>query len=240
MTKPKMIIFDFGQTIMTETFNGIKGIEALMKFSVSNKSNCTIEEIQDYINILNDELGRFNVQNEKIPEIEITNAMFQSYVFEKLGISFNLSLAERDRIFWKAASPGIPTDGISDFLIFLKKQNIRTGIISNIPYQFEVVKERVFEIVPNNNFEFIICSSQCLFRKPNKRIFELGIEKSELPVEDIWYVGDNYYCDILGAKKVGITPVWYKGALKKKDIIHDETTKTVNSWKELENFIIGL
>ena len=37
-----------------------------------------------------------------------------------------------DRVFWDAAAPGKTTEGIREFLTFLKENQIRTGVISNI------------------------------------------------------------------------------------------------------------
>ena len=38
MTKPKMILFDYGQTLVNEkAFDGVKGTEAVLKYVVKNK-----------------------------------------------------------------------------------------------------------------------------------------------------------------------------------------------------------
>lgn len=46
----------------------------------------------------------------------------------------SLSAEEMDSVFWDAAAPGVPTEGIGEFLTFLKENKIRTGVISNISY----------------------------------------------------------------------------------------------------------
>ncbi len=59
MRKPKMILFDYGQTLVNEAkFDGVKGTEAVMKFVVRNEHNLTTEEIQDRANAINRELGK--------------------------------------------------------------------------------------------------------------------------------------------------------------------------------------
>ena len=74
-----------------------------------------------------------------------------------------------------------------------------------------------------------------MFRKPNKRIFELALEKACLSPEDVWYIGDNYQCDVMGARNAGIFPVWYIGATSipqgKDDVL------TVSHWNELKKQI---
>ena len=38
MIKPKMILFDYGQTLINEVkFDGVKGTEAVLKYAVKNK-----------------------------------------------------------------------------------------------------------------------------------------------------------------------------------------------------------
>ena len=59
MKKPKMILFDYGQTLVNEQcFDGIKGTEAVLKYAKKNKYNKSAEEVQVYANKLNHELGR--------------------------------------------------------------------------------------------------------------------------------------------------------------------------------------
>ncbi len=37
-----------------------------------------------------------------------------------------------------------------------------------------------------------------MFRKPNRRIFDLALEKAGLNPEEVWYIGDDYECDVKG------------------------------------------
>ncbi|MDE7309455.1 MAG: HAD hydrolase-like protein [Lachnospiraceae bacterium] len=32
---------------------------------------------------------------------------------------------------------------------------------------------------------------------------------AQLKPEETWYIGDNYECDIVGARNAGLFPVWY-------------------------------
>ncbi len=162
--------------------------------------------------------------------------MFTPYLYESQGIEIPLSIEEIDKIFWDAASPGVPTDGIESFLIFLRENKIRTGVISNIVYAQSIVSGRINTLLPGNGFEFIITSSNYIFRKPHNRIFGLALEKAGLHAESVWYVGDNYECDIKGAADAGITPVWYTGAdgNTNTNIVHNDVF-TIKKWDELED-----
>ena len=47
ITKPEMIIFDYGHTLLCEPdWNSDRGNVELMKYIVKNPNNCTIEDIQ--------------------------------------------------------------------------------------------------------------------------------------------------------------------------------------------------
>ena len=234
---PKMILFDYGQTLVNERkFDGVKGTAEVMNYAVKNKHNYTAEDVQATANAINDELGRYDPTRSHLLQVEVPNCMFSPYLYESMGIELSLSNKERDQVFWDAASPGVPTEGILEFLDFLKKQGIRTGVISNITYCGEAVKDRIDNVVIGHNFEFIIATSEYMFRKPNKRIFQLALEKADLHPEDVWYIGDNYECDVVGARNAGIFPVWYVGA-KEATYAEKEDVLMVKKWADLQDIV---
>ena len=234
MKMPKMILFDYGQTLIAEQkFDGVKGTEAVLQYATKNKYNLSAEQVQEKAGAINKELGRFDPQKRHLVQIEVPNTMFTPYLYESQGIEVPLSNEEIDTIFWDAAAPGKPTEGMEEFLAYLKNNGIRTGVISNIAYAAAVVTARIKRLLPENALEFIITSSNYMFRKPNKRIFDLALEKAGLAPEDVWYIGDQYECDIKGALGAGLFPVWYIGAI---DVSYtaDKSILTVKSWSELK------
>lgn len=233
MKKPKMILFDYGQTLVDEQlFDGVKGTEAVLKYATKNKYNKSAEELQAYANELNQELGRFDPEKRHLFQVEVPNYMFTKYLYESQGVQIPLSPEELDTVFWDAAAPGKPTDGIEEFLAFLKENQVRTGVISNISYCGNAVVKRINNYIPDNDFDFIIATSEYMYRKPNKRIFELALEKAGMQPEEVWYIGDQYQCDIVGAKEAGLFPVWYIGAIDMKYEPRQDVC-TIRNWKEL-------
>ncbi len=234
MEMPKMILFDYGQTLIAEqNFDGVKGTEAVLQYATKNKYHLSAEQVQAKANEINREFGRFDPEKRHLLQIEIPNTMFTPYLYESQGIEIPLSNSEIDTAFWNAAAPGVPTEGIKDFLEYLKNKGIRTGVISNIAYDPSVVAERINKLLPENSFEFIITSSNFMFRKPNRRIFDLALEKAELQPNEVWYIGDQYECDIIGSLNAGLLPIWYIGAI---DSLHteDKNILTVTDWDELK------
>ncbi len=233
MKIPKMILFDYGQTLIAEQkFDGVKGTAAVLQYATKNKYHLSAEKVQAKANEIKRELGRFDPGKRHLFQIEIPNTMFTPYLYESQGIEIALSNSELDTVFWNAASPGVPTEGIKDFLKYLKNKGIRTSVISNIAYDPTVVAERINRLLPENAFEFIITSSNFMFRKPNKRIFDLALEKAELQPDEVWYIGDQYECDVKGSLNAGLLPVWYIGAID-LPYVEDKNILTVTNWKEL-------
>lgn len=234
MIKPKMILFDYGQTLVNEAkFDGVKGTEAVLQYATNNKYNRTAAQIQAVADEMNGELGRFDPARRHLLQVEIPNDMFCGYLYESQGVELSISGAKRDKVFWDAASPGVPTEGVEEFLAFLKEQGIRRAVLSNITFCGEALANRLQEVLPEHDFEFILATSEYMYRKPNRRIFEFALEKAGLKPEEVWYIGDNYECDIEGARNAGLFPVWYLGATEKPQ----EPRKgilTVKSWEEVK------
>lgn len=215
ITQPKMILFDYGQTLVNEEhFDGVRGTAAVLQYAKVNKYHKTPEQVQAEANAINKELGRFDPAMRHVFQVEVPNAPFEAYLYESQGIELSITYEEANRIFWDAAAPGKASYGIEEFLSFLKEKKIRTGVISNISYSGRDLSKRINSLLPHNEFEFIIATSEYVFRKPNRRIFELALEKAELQSREVWYVGDQYECDIVGAENAGLLPVWYTGCIE--------------------------
>lgn len=219
---PKMILFDYGQTLIAEQkFDGVKGTKAVLRYVVKNKYHLSAEQVYARANEINQEFGRFDPERRHLFQIEIPNTMFTPYLYESQGIEIGLSNTEIDTVFWDAVAPGRPTEGIKEFLEYLKSIGIRTGVISNICYAPSAVAKRINRLLPENAFEFIITSSNYIFRKPNKRIFDLALEKAQLQPDEVWYIGDQYECDVEGSLNAGLFPVWYIGTVDLPDTMEE-------------------
>ena len=91
---------------------------------------------------------------------------------------------------------------------------------------------------PEHTFEFILATSDYMFKKPSKRIFELALEKADLQPEDVWYVGNSYRCDVGGSRSAGIFPVWYTGATPNPQ--GESDVYTISHWAELKQALENL
>lgn len=61
-------------------------------------------------------------------------------------------------------------------------------------------------------FPIIIESAVVGVRKPDSRIFGLGVEAVGLPADEVVVIGDSYAKDIVPARSVGCRTIWLKGS----------------------------
>ena len=240
MKKPKIIFFDYGQTLLNEEpFNGIAGTEAVLKLATKNPLNVTAPELLSFDGKLNQEIGRYNPSLEDKYLFEIHNHNFLRFLYDYFLLEFDLSFDELETIFWDNAAPCSPTPHIEELLQFLSASNIRTAVVSNISYSENTLKNRLNKFLPNNNFEFIIASSEYIFRKPNPLIFELALRKANVASSDAWLCGDNIFCDIQGASNANIPAFWYTGTYyNKQDITPPKLPHIeIDNWLKLIDFI---
>ena len=93
---PKMILFDYGQTLVNERkFDGIKGTAEVMKYAVKNRHNYTAEDVQEAANAINNELGRYDPARSHLLQVEVPNCMFSPYLYESMGIELSRTLIQK-------------------------------------------------------------------------------------------------------------------------------------------------
>lgn len=241
MLSPQMIFFDYGQTLISEeSFNSVAGTKAVLEQCVTNNFNITAEEIQSFANELNKDIGRFDSQTRHLVLLEVHNYSFQNYLYDYFHIKPMVSPLELETVFWDYAAPAEPTKGIVDLLYMLDRLHISSSVISNIAMSGIALKNRIDRLLPDNQFEFIIASSEYVFRKPHRRIFEIALKKSCLQAQNVWHCGDDVKCDIEGARTCGITPIWYTGAINRNLQLPPDGCMEVKDWNEFADYICSL
>ncbi|EDX65558.1 MULTISPECIES: HAD family hydrolase [Bacillus] len=92
------------------------------------------------------------------------------------------------------------------FLNHIKK-HFEVGIITNGSTQRQ--KAKIINTNLNNYFDTIIISEEVGFSKPDKRIFELALNKLNVQPENTLFVGDDLEKDIAGPQNANIKGVWF-------------------------------
>lgn len=211
MRKPEMIFFDYGHTLCYEPVQDYPaGWAAVMEHAVENPRGVTAAGLNDLC------MGTYRKLYDSMRPLELETDGFKldATIYDYLGLKFDVPLEELEYIRWCATEPIYPMEGIEQFLALCEELKIRTAVISNLSYSGHVLRRRINETLPHHNFEFIVASSECVFRKPSEWIFRRAMGLAGIGPEQCWFVGDDVRCDIEGAARSGIWPVWYKCPLK--------------------------
>ena len=231
---PDMIIFDYGHTLLCEPdWDSTRGNIELFKHISKNPHNVTVD---DYQRVIHEVYGKVMEVREN-ENCDISAQVADRTVSELLNIEFALTPLEREIVFWTAATKGAIMPEADKMLGYLNEKGIRTGVISNIVWSGEALKDRIDRLLPNNRFEFVIASSDYMFRKPCKVLFDIALNKAGLPPEKVWYCGDNAKADVEGAAGAGIFPVWYDNDTdsKSKDRVYMPQCEHlhIKDWSEM-------
>lgn len=206
MQKPKMILFDAGKTLLNYLdIDTCRGVRVYTRYLTENPRKLTAEEIDREVNRVFDTFEGCRKQLFEVHEKTILKL-----AFDLLGLKFSIPVEEIERIIWENDAAIVGVKGAAELLDLLNENGIRTGVISNLDFSGYLLEERLNRIYPNNRFEFVIASSDYGIRKPNRYLFEAGINRSGLDAGDIWYVGDKVKVDVKGSEACEMIPVLYK------------------------------
>ena len=244
MNKPKMILFDYGGTLLCEPdWDNLRGESAVFGHVVSNPDGHTPEALsaweQGFIR------SRWFLRDHGI---ELPLKYMLRLKYELHGIKLDIPYEEAEFLLWSNASlmtercvyPHIP-----QVLDELHEKGIRTGVVSNLGWSGESLKKRIDTLLPNNRFEFVITSSDYGVRKPDTRLFRVALSKAELPPESVWYCGNDEVKDVGGATSAGMFAVHYLGHMEedRKELPLEPTrlpgTAAIKDWLELPELIDG-
>lgn len=242
MRKPAMILFDYGHTLCYEPVQDyLKGWRAAMEHAVENPRGLTAEFVHEY----SCEVYAGLFRQLRPLELETDGLKLDECIFDALGLRFDLPMPELEYVRWCATEPIYPMEGIEGFLALCAQLGIRTGVISNLSFSGGTLVRRINECLPFHRFEFIVASSECVFRKPSEHIFKRALGLAGLAAEDCWFVGDDVECDVEGAARSGLWPVWFRYPVKcsyKPEAPHPPRCAhtLVTSWAELGEVLRGL
>lgn len=236
MNKPKMILFDYGHTLMYEPeFDFLQGEKEIYKHIVKNPKEYTVEECCKFGIDLFKKI--YVYRNEGF---ELHDWQFLKLKYEYLCIELDISYAEAERILFDSMTGMALMPNVEEMLEYLSDTGIRSGVISNIGWSGDSLISRINKYLPNNQFEFIIASSEYGIRKPDPIIFELALQKANLEASDVWFCGDNIKADIYGAKNAGIYPVFYNDKTLDNPWVNQDDNQTldfehlrIHDWKDM-------
>lgn len=239
MNQPKIVFFDYGQTLMNETaFEPIRGLRAILEHAVENPHGLKAEDLIGFYHGMITDINRPTKDFTGMQYIEVPEPLMQKYLFGYFGLRPTKSSREIELLFEKASKTAKPSDGLPAFLAYLRKSGIRAGVISNISMTGDTLAKVLNRRIPGSSFSPVVTSSDAIFRKPHPRIFRDALKRAGVSASDAVFCGDNPDVDLDGAAAVGIFPVWYRGCCTVPGNVRPHCRHLeIQSWKELETWI---
>ena len=146
--------------------------------------------------------------HEASPEIEITE-VFKD-LFAKKGIEVDDALAVHTGQFFRVLTTEYVKvyEGTCELLQRLREKGKKVYLLSNAQRIFTAYEMQVLDIA--KFFDGILISSDYKTKKPDKRFFDILIEKYEIDSKKTLFIGNDSKTDIKGAKSVGFATYYVK------------------------------
>jgi HAD superfamily hydrolase (TIGR01662 family) len=119
----------------------------------------------------------------------------------------------------------VPVDVVRT-LPLLKQAGYRMAVVSNRdkPFQTILDSHNLSEF-----FTYALAAGEVNSYKPEPGVFEHALKHMNVTAQETVYVGDNYYADVVGARRAGLQPVLYDPNI----IFPDANCITIRSFDEL-------
>ena len=101
------------------------------------------------------------------------------------------------------------SDTTISILELAKENDVKLGIITNGPSEHQWAKIEALGVekwIPRENI--IVSGDLGIINKPDVRIFDAMQEKLQLDTESLYYIGDSFENDIVGANNAGWKSIW--------------------------------
>ncbi len=122
-------------------------------------------------------------------------------------------------------------DGASDTLAGLKAAGFKLGLVSN---RRNPLDQAVAELGLEGMFAFTLAAGQVGIWKPDPGLLREAMERGNCDPSRTAYVGDNFYADIVGARRAGVTPV----LLDPQTIFPDADCMVIHHLTELLDWLV--
>ncbi len=235
MYKPKLVLFDFGGTLIIDSpFSANDGLDAL-RLAADNPEVTTTGYMCELWQTIDSRVSQRG-RSEAGYTLEIQLSGILRNIFALTGLRYSISLTECEIIFDRFNATRTATPHMAELLKTLNSAGIKTAVISNTVLSGEAMAIAIKEQLPESKMEFILTSADYLFCKPAPDMFLAAGKKAGVEPGECWYCGDSLTADVGGAHNSGILPVLYDS---KSDILFEckehngKEYYTMNSWAEL-------
>jgi HAD superfamily hydrolase (TIGR01549 family) len=121
-------------------------------------------------------------------------------------------------------------DGIHHLLQELQEKDYILGVVSN---RGEPFHEELESLGLKHYFGFTLAGGEVNSFKPDPGIFEHALKLAGTSAHETMYIGDNYFADVVGSLRAGLTPVLYDPNL----LFPEAECDVIRSFDELHGLI---
>lgn len=198
----KGILIDLGNTICyNQDFDFNRGLKAVYDKAINPKVN-----LEEFLKFTYD-FKKHTFDKREMFEINFKN--YLQYLINYFNLEYNESLGELEIVFSDNFENLVVIGGVIDFLEYLKSKNKKIVILSNSTLSSATLKHALKKLNLLKYFDRVYSSGDSIFRKPSKEYFDLGIKYYNNDLNSFYYIGNDYYFDILGATNLGVKTIWF-------------------------------
>ena len=137
------------------------------------------------------------------------------------------------RTYWRRYAANTHVNDDVRVTLPVLRNGLRLGMLSNFMNRGGI-EELLDRHRISQHFDFVITSINVGWRKPHEKIYERGIQMAGCEPNEILFVGDNYECDYVGPKGMGM-----KAVLLDRENVHVGVNERVRTVAELATLIDG-
>jgi HAD superfamily hydrolase (TIGR01509 family) len=198
----RAVIFDAGHTLLEADYACLTGLVRSRGYDVSEGQVTTAERRAR---------ARLDAEQAAQPSRAKTGAgRYLRYLMENLGVTTDADVAAvaawRRRFNLPVGLCHLADAEAAAALRRLKEIGLITGVISNSNGSARQALEAAGLA---RHLDFVIDSTVVGVRKPDPRIFKLGLEAAGVEPAEAVYIGDSYFVDVCGARAIGMGAVLF-------------------------------
>ena len=133
--------------------------------------------------------------------------LYMQRTIEKLEFGTRiLTTLDLEQTYWRTFLSSCKLfPGVLEFIQLIKSKGIVTANITDLTAQIQFRKLVYFGL--DEFFDYVVTSEEAGADKPDKRPFEVALDKLKIDSKNIWMIGDDPKTDMVGAGNMGIIKI---------------------------------
>jgi HAD superfamily hydrolase (TIGR01549 family) len=231
MLSIKTILFDLDDTLFDHRYSNLQAIAALK----TNYERFAKPSLAEFERVTSDQ---FEIHWKKVltTEYSLEQWLLASIqlLFDQYGDPCDMeiygSAAQDYRHYYqlarRAVSGAIP-------LLENLREKVTIGIVTN--HLAAEQRDKLACCKLDSLVDFLVCADEVGVPKPDRRIFDVALDRAGCTPEQAVMVGDSWTSDVMGARSVGMRAVWFNPY---NEVCLDPMIATeVKSWESLDEIV---